>query len=196
MHVLGESATRQCGALRASLCLRQKDTRPVRMEPAKLKTFTRTHISGEDFKSAARFIDAARRYTVATTEYEALMHAAIIAYARPFSGNEQGADPPSDPKIDPALVALGGTDRALHDRIIHMRNKVVAHAESAQNPVALLPIKPDGFIASGFATQSRRWHVVEEQIDLDAFQRIADAMHQRCINHTFEIVLRDLGYSP
>jgi hypothetical protein len=164
------------------------------MEPARFKTFSRTHIASEDFKSAARFIDAARRYTVATTEYEALLHAAIIAYARPFSCNELAPDSPSDPRIDPALVQLSGADLALHNRVIHMRNKMIAHAEFAQNPVALVPVKPSFGIAAGFVTQSRRWHVVEEQIDLDAFQRIADAMHQRCINHTFDVVLRHLGY--
>jgi hypothetical protein len=164
------------------------------MEPAKFKTFSRTHIASEDFKSVARFIEAARRYTVATTEYEALLHAAIIAYARPFSCNEQGADPPSDPRIDPALVALLGADLALHDRIIHMRNKMVAHADFAQNPVALVPIKPSFDIESGMQTLSLRWHVVEEQIDLDAFKRIVDAMYDQCIKHNFDLLLRHLGF--
>jgi hypothetical protein len=95
------------------------------MEPAKVKTVTRTQISGDDFRDAKSFINAARRHVVGTIEYEGLMHAAIIAYARPFSGNERGRDPPSDPKLDPAVVALDGEDRKLHDRIITLRNKVV-----------------------------------------------------------------------
>ncbi len=158
------------------------------MEPAKLKTVTRTQISGDDFRCAKKFINAVRGYAVGTTEYEALMHAAIIAYARPFSGNERGTDPPSDPKLDPALVAFEGADRALHDRIISLRNRVVAHAESAQNPVELLPMKSDATIADGFSTQSQRWDVVNELIDLDAFHRIADAMCRRCTDHMLSTV--------
>jgi len=167
------------------------------MEPAKFKAFSRAHIANEDFESVARFIDAARRYTTATTEYEALLHAAIIAYARPFSCNELAPDSPADPRIDIALVKLLGADLALHNRIITMRNKMVAHAEFAQNPVILIPIKPSFDVEAGMATESRRWRVVEEKIDLDAFQRIANAMHEQCIHHTFEIVLRHLhlGYS-
>jgi hypothetical protein len=164
------------------------------MEPAKFKPFSRTHIAREDFEGAAKFIDAARRYTIATIEYEALLHAAIIAYARPFSGNERGSDPPSDAKIDPALVALLGADLALHERILHVRNKMIAHAEVAANPVAIVAVKSNFDVSAGFVTQSRRWHILDEQIDLDVFHRIAKAMSQQCINRQFDIALDHLGF--
>jgi hypothetical protein len=160
----------------------------ARMEHAKAKTVRRTQISDGDFRCAMEFIDAARRRPIDTIEYEALMHAAIIAYARPFSLNEKSDDALSDPRLNIALVAFDGADRTLHHRIIALRNKVVAHAESAQNPVEILAMKSDATIADGFSTHSQRWDVVNEQIDLDAFHRIADAMCRRCTDQMLDTV--------
>jgi hypothetical protein len=68
------------------------------------RRFRRTHISQHDFTRAGEFIAAARNYDVATLEHEALLIAAIIYYARPFSGNEKNKKgekpPPSDPELD------------------------------------------------------------------------------------------------
>lgn len=158
------------------------------MEPAKAKTVKRTQISRDDFADAKRFIDAARKNASDSIEYEALVQAAIIAYARPFSGNERGQDSPSDRNLDPAVVALDGEDRILHDRIITLRNKAVAHAASVNNPVEILPLKSEATITDGFSTQSHRWSAAREQIDLDAFHRIADAMVYRCTDHLLDIV--------
>lgn len=158
----------------------------------KVKTVKRTQISHDDFGDAKKYIEAARGHAVDTIEYEALLQAAIIAYARPFSGNELVGraypDPPSDPKLDAGVVALNGADRELHARILTLRCKAVAHAESGHYPVEVLPMKPGATIKDGVSMRCQRWNVVREQIDLDAFHRIAQAMIWRCTDHMLDTV--------
>ena len=64
---------------------------------------------------------------------------------------------------------------------------MVAHAESAQNPVALVPpsIGEPGLRSAGFV--SRRWHVVNERIDLETFARIAKSLRWTCLNKLFDL---------
>jgi hypothetical protein len=100
-------------------------------------------------------------------------------YARPFSSNERGKNPPADSRLATDLVPFEGAQRALHDQIIEARNKAVAHAESVNNP--LQPVTTN-VLATGFVTAGRRWHVVNLQVDLDAFEAIAQVMRQLCLN--------------
>jgi hypothetical protein len=133
-------------------------------------------MSANDFENAEKFIAAGRRYAVTTLEHEALLEIAVIRYARPFTGNEIDECAGADARIavEPAKVLLAA-DIPLHERIITLRHKVIAHSESAQNPVGL--IEP-GMVVS------RRWHIVNEKLDLEAFSRIANAMKV----HSFNIV--------
>src|ERR1700682_6106044 len=62
---------------------------PARMTDATKRRFNRTHISRRDFAKSIDFIAAATKYELNSPEYEGLLLAAIICYARPFSGNEQ-----------------------------------------------------------------------------------------------------------
>jgi hypothetical protein len=76
-------------------------------------------------------------------------------------------------------------DIELHKRAITLRNKVIAHAESSFFPTKLLdPVGNSS--ASGFAVTSKRWHILEEKLDLDAFARIAKKMRTACINQMFD----------
>ncbi|CEJ48965.1 hypothetical protein Xkhy_05785 [Xanthomonas axonopodis pv. khayae] len=62
-----------------------------------------------------------------------LITAGIVAYARPFSGNEK--HPETNPSPSFSLRYLTNTERSLHARIIELRNKAVAHSDADQNPV-------------------------------------------------------------
>jgi hypothetical protein len=149
-------------------------------------TVWRLRLAARDFENGAKFVEGAGRHDIASLEHEALLECAVIRYARPFSGNERDPTPIADSKltadiVDPAQVL--GTDRELHERIVRLRNTLVAHSEAAQNPVALLA-PTDGLEsdlhAAGFV--SRRWHIVNEQLDLAAFARIAKTMMVKCMN--------------
>jgi hypothetical protein len=158
------------------------------VDPAVTKRrFNRTHISRRDFAKAIAFIDRAANHVINTPEYEALLLSAIIYYARPFSGNERGDSPPSDARLIVDVEGLLGDDLKLHKRMIEVRNKAVAHAEFAYYPVQLLPTDSDPEIGRGFASSSQSWHVLNEHIDLIAFRRMAEALHQKCLNNMFDI---------
>jgi hypothetical protein len=80
-----------------------------------------------DFEKPREFMQSAATHNQTSIEYKALMLSAIICYARPFSGNEIGKDPPADPKLSGIDVqALPAADFALHERIVTVRNKAVA----------------------------------------------------------------------
>lgn len=54
-----------------------------------IEEFNRYSIAVRDFESAQRYLRSARAHDVSSTEYEALLFTAIVAYYRPFSRNEQ-----------------------------------------------------------------------------------------------------------
>jgi hypothetical protein len=154
------------------------------MDAATLKSFKRTHISRRDFEAALRFIRAARLHDNATPEHEALLIAAVLMYARPFSSNERNTNADADSRLADDLVKFDGPKLELHDQVIQLRNKAVAHAESTYYPVKIIePFIP----GAGFATSSRRWHVVNPQLDLDLFEAVAVEMHQLCLNRQFDL---------
>jgi hypothetical protein len=155
------------------------------------RRFRRTYISKHDFARAVEFVSAARNHDVATIEHEALLISAIIYYARPFSGNEQkpkkDRDPPSDARLDESLAEFkeDPEEGALHDRIVKLRNKAVAHAEFDNYPVMLTGAEQRTVV-------SRAWHVVDEKLDLVRFHRIAKEMEARCLHGVYEdVMLRD-----
>jgi hypothetical protein len=153
---------------------------------ATTRRFNRTHISRRDFAKAIAFIDRAATHVINTPEYEAQLLSAIIYYARPFSGNERGSSPPSDSRLVVDIEYLLGEDLELHKRMIEVRNKAIAHAEFAYYPVQLLPRDSDPEIGRCFASSSQSWHVLNEHIDLAAFRRMAEALHQKCLNNLFD----------
>jgi hypothetical protein len=156
------------------------------VDPDITRRFNRVHISRRDFKKAIGFIEAAMKHELASIEYEALLISAIVYYARPFSGNERGKAPPSDPVLVLDVKQLLGGDADLHDRILAMRNKAVAHSEFGKYPVRIMAV-PEPNSDAGFAASSQSWHVLNERIDLAAFKQIAEALHQKCLNLCFDL---------
>jgi hypothetical protein len=105
---------------------------------------------------AVAFVDAAlaaeARGADSKTDvtHRALVVAAVIYHARPFTGNEpppwKSKRPPSAgapplPKVDigPLAKALPSKEgRRLHRSVIRIRNEIVAHAESRYFPVRMV----------------------------------------------------------
>jgi hypothetical protein len=145
------------------------------------KKLTRVHISARDFDKAFEFAEAAGKHDVASLEHEALLLAAIVCYGRPFSGNDKGKHAKADSELTGVdIPAVLGVDYDLHKRIVLVRHKAVAHSLSEHYPVSLMPptVGEPGMRSVGFV--SRSWHPVNEQIDLEAFARIAKAMAWKC----------------
>jgi hypothetical protein len=160
------------------------------MDADTFRRFHRTHISEEDFEDALEFISTSRKYFNGSPEYSALLIAAIIAYARPFSRNEQGKIPPIDSRLDAELVPFLGSRRELHDRIISARNKAVAHAEGVNYPVEQVPPstteKPSE--TTYLVVTGTRWHVCKDlNPDLDEFESIAKEMRDVCASELYKM---------
>jgi hypothetical protein len=155
------------------------------------RRFRRTHISKHDFRRAGEFVRAAREHEISTIEHEALLIAAIIYYARPFSGNEKDRKkhqppPPSDARLHESLANFEeGEDQILHDRIVKLRHKAVAHAEFGNYPVMLMGEEQRTIVSSA-------WHVIAEQLDLARLKKIANDMQTRSTLGVYEdVMLRD-----
>ena len=157
------------------------------MDSRFINRFNQTHIFGNDFASALQFIKAARPYDLWSPEYEALLIAAVVFYARPFSNDEPDKDPQSTQRLADSLVPFKGAELKLHERILFLRNKAVAHGESAFNPVQFVPPYDLGKAERAFGTWSAPWHILPECLDLDEFERIADEMRRQCVNHLFDL---------
>lgn len=134
----------------------------------------RARISGNDMHQAVAFIDAALALDEATEKppgHEiarlALEVAAIVYYARPFTGNERTkktkrAPPKGAPRlgkvdIGPPSKVLGTKEaRALHRDALAIRHKIVAHAASRYFPVRIVKaFLPDNVEITGdFAIKS------------------------------------------
>jgi hypothetical protein len=110
------------------------------------------------------------------------MMAAIICYARPFTLNERPEKGKPLPAADPSLEevdirALLGVNANLHEHILILRNRAVAHSEAEFNPMQL----DDSMFVS------RPWHPLHEGIDLAVFGQIAGKLHQHCLNRKADL---------
>ncbi len=159
------------------------------------KTFHRAALSRRDFHEVCEFLKAIPGENSRTARY-ALITSAIIAYARPFSGNERDrdAEATSSLHIDPAAI-LDADQVALHQEIVRLRNKLIAHAEFAQSPVRLTDAQPDGMTLLGpYVCADGKLYDLRnylEQIDVKRFKRIADIFAVHCLNEMHK--LKDQG---
>jgi hypothetical protein len=153
-------------------------------------TLHRVLISKDEFIRAIEFIKAAKRHVENEIEYEALLHSAIIFYARPFTNNEgprSGAPKEAHQLTWIDVPSTLGEDFAFHGRIVKLRMKVVAHSEAAFNPAQHIPLTIGNPDTRGVAFSRKAWHVVSETLDLDVFLRIAETMNRACTTHIFNM---------
>jgi hypothetical protein len=149
------------------------------MQPDIEKRFRRSKISVDDFTQAIEFIKEAQKHQFKSLIHEALLVSAIIYYARPFSGNELDKNALSNARIEKELWDFEDPDeQAFHDRIILLRNKVLAHAEYGPGRYTVDVVSDE---ATGETSiHSRVWRASAEWLDLHLFERIATEMRARC----------------
>lgn len=91
---------------------------------------------------------------------KALLVAAIIAYGRPFTINEKTKPPKASPKI--TLLndhLLTDEQRAMHEHLMTLRNKAIAHSEFSRNPVALGAVQENAI-----SFKAEPFEILKEQI--------------------------------
>ena len=143
----------------------------------------RTHLSRRDFHKASQFISAAKACDNNVVR-EALLISALVCYSRPFSRSKPSAKSGfADPAGNSGALNTPQTSKALHDRLVGLRTRTVAEEDLTAYDLQLEPSRR-GKSAKVFFTpqrfRSRTWSVLRENIDLEAFSQLADAMHGRC----------------
>jgi hypothetical protein len=145
----------------------------------------RSLISEEDFVEAenyAKRIDSAGDLEAK----KGLIIATIICYGRPFSMNERKSISEAVPRIelDPH-EALSEKERALHDLLVALRNKVVAHSEYQMNPVSW-----SSGTETGFSFQSARFNLVDAGIIPRELEELCRKRKKQCMDLSFQLNLK------
>jgi len=106
------------------------------------KGLNRLTISRHDFDKCLKLLYNLPNQEYGSIVYEALLLSAIIFYARPFSCNEKRNDSKAESRVDLAVIdQLNEDERQLHDRLLELRNKAVAHAEWTFHPTGVTDSK-------------------------------------------------------
>lgn len=122
-----------------------------------------------DLENSLRFLEELSIQPYGSTAYEALLVSAIIFYARPFSSNEKTGSPhPSESRV-PSVVLSGlmNDEIKLHEEVVTLRNKAVAHAEWSHHPTG---VTDSGIIqAKPFSI----WRYFQGSADIAKFKNLA-----------------------
>jgi hypothetical protein len=139
-------------------------------------------LSHDDFEEALQYIaklagaqdDVLRR---------ALLSAAIVAYARPFSNNSGGATGSATSQLAVRLnKVLTAEEQRLHETLISLRNEVVAHTDFDRKPVKRLKGTHAGFTMSG-----KLFDLLAQPIDLSLFQAMCNGLRAHCFHSMMEL---------
>src|SRR3546814_2517582 len=111
------------------------------------RQFNRAYISMRDMDRCIESLECAAS-ALESKDYKAaraLITAAVVCYARPFSGNIDHPRAIAHPSFK--LSTLSPEERALHKHVLELRNKVIAHSDAERNPVRLNSSSSTGWVA-------------------------------------------------
>jgi hypothetical protein len=108
-----------------------------------------------------------------------LITAGIVAYARPFSGNEN--HPETNPSPPFSLRYLTDTEKSLHARILELRNKAVAHSDADQNPVRV-----DACVSNALIFSPSFYDPLVESPNLPAMRALAKTARHLLVGSSFD----------
>jgi hypothetical protein len=153
---------------------------------AQLQTYTaqlnRARLSSDDFEEASQYIaniddvqdDVLKR---------ALLTAAIVAYSRPFTNNSGGLGKHATSQLSVSLRRLFTVkELEFHDKLLALRNEVVAHIDYDRKPVRRL----EG-TAAGFTMSGKPFDLLSERIDVKLFREMCAALKQHCVDRMMEL---------
>ena len=114
--------------------------------------FNRTRISLGDFTEAEDYLSA-NHAEQSTTVKRALLVAAIVAYARPFIGNNGGSDDRATPLLQARISKIFTTpsELSLHETLISLRHQALAHSQYERKAVVAPAVQT---VASPFRGQT------------------------------------------
>lgn len=132
------------------------------------RQFNRAYISMQDMERCIESLECASS-ALDRGDYKAaraLITSAIVCYGRPFSGNTD--HPKATANTSFKLRALSQEQRTLHNHILELRNKVIAHSDAERNPVQL-----DSSSATGWVAGSRLYDPLAETEIIPQLQALA-----------------------
>jgi len=95
-------------------------------------------MSVHDLERCQTFLRELTTQIYGTHTYEALLLTSIIFYARPFSSNERDVNAKAASRVSPAVLSdLSEEERNLHNMLLLIRNKAIAHAEWTFHPTGV-----------------------------------------------------------
>ena len=147
----------------------------------------RASISIKDFAEAEDYLRAYRD-DLSDTLKRALLVAAIVAYARPFTSNDGGADGLATGTLtgNPKRI-LGEEEGILHEKVLALRHEAIAHSDYDRRPTRFVET-----VGTGFLTRSKPFDVLSERIAIAAFLAICTKMKNFCTDILFSLS-RNLG---
>jgi hypothetical protein len=111
------------------------------------RELNRTILSHDDIGEARQYLQAFQALDLATSDQvvlRGLLTAAVVAYGRPFSDNRPHEQ--ANPRPPLKLKHLfSPAQRKLHDKLINLRNEVVAHSDYERRPVTRVSAGLPGF---------------------------------------------------
>jgi hypothetical protein len=146
------------------------------------RTLARLLNSSRDFAAAGDCLKRARTYDRSGIEYAALLLGALVSYSRPFK--DRGDSAP-DRSLDLLPVFLDaavdlGVDLELHIKLVRLGIKALGGSQPVAAPVqraaSLSKVK-----ILRFSLPHPLRHLLAEQLELEAFGRIANLMRLACV---------------
>ena len=150
--------------------------------------FDRLSIWTRDFEEARDYLE---RYDPKADMViqRALISAAIIAYARPFSVNKRGTEKRVAETVRLKLGDVLNTEqKVFHEKIISVRNEAVAHSDFERKQTRRVPATartPTG--VRGFLTWSRPFDVLSEITDIEMFVEMVKLLWHECHDRRMQI---------
>jgi hypothetical protein len=140
----------------------------------------RARLSSDDVREAEEYLDKLTSFPDAVTK-RSLLTSAIVAYARPFTNNGSTQDATSTLGVNPKKL-LTADEHELHQRLLSLRNEVVAHTEFDRKPVQRLSGSATGFTMTG-----RVFDLLNQPIDLALFRKMCEVLQGYCFSKMMEL---------
>lgn len=141
--------------------------------------FNRWSISSHDFEDAHEYLKAIDP-SIDGTIQRALLSAAIVAYGRPFKRND--TNPKAHRCISLPADLFDATSLGLHDKIIGLRDRGIAHSDFDLKPTARVQRND-----SGVMTWSKPFNPLSEGISIESFRVMAWRLHMHCVSEMFRL---------
>ena len=139
-------------------------------EDTDLQRFYRLVLSNHDWLKCRKTLNTCATAKNETAK-EALLLMAIVYYARPFSGNERNPGATAASRVDPTVLGvLTAEELKLHARLMELRHKAVAHAES--ETYHAIGLEPNGILASAVFSP---WNYINDA-ELPAINALAEKL--------------------